>query len=240
MASVHLEFSAPVDENIVALRIYEATTPTGMFTQIERVTAIGSYPSYITEYTTTMAASLADSFAITWEDSEGVESPMSNSVPGGTNTLVGILTDRVMQRDSSLNRGVVTQEAEAAIVTYFGDNVDPYDPSLPSSTGYRIINGLTYMVMARTMMAELITSSTVNQATLGLVSFKADTSTASLSDIKALMELAQKDLGINGSMVMSMPQLCQNYGGVNYAKTYYDSFARYFNFEIQYSNGASQ
>lgn len=205
--SVPLDFIPPGEPNIVALRIYEGVTKDGPFIQIERTTNVGVAPNYITRYTTNLATAIADWFTIQWEDSGGALSPMSQAIQGGTTTLVHRIIDRVLVRDSSLNERIVSQEAEGVIQTYYGDTVDPYNPTLKPN--YRILSGLTLLTLARSKLQSIAASGNVSGWTAGLVSMKSGTAASSLKDIQALIAEAGTMLGMRYSMVaqMAVPEI---------------------------------
>lgn len=211
MAVVPLKFIPPVEDNIVALRIYEAATKDGPFNQIERTTAIGTAPNYIDEYETTLAASGTDWFTIAWEDDKGFTSPLSQPVQGGTDTLVGILVARIMLRDSTINEIIAAQEAEAAISEYFGVD-DPFSISA-ASVSPRILSGLTSLALARSYITKAITSTTTANAkwTAGIVSMdnsQSSSSSSNLTDtVKSLLEIANRDLGRNYSVILLMEEI---------------------------------
>lgn len=212
---VTIRFTAPSDPDTAALRIYESAAQLGPFVQIDRTAAIGAYPNFIDHYTTTQATDKNDWFAIAWEDSSGAVGDMSTPLKGGTLSLIATLIDRVLQRDKSLSGDVVRQEAEATVETLFA--IDPYTADLTtlvaSGKQYRTLNGLTYMVLARALMARMIQNIESESATLGLVSFKASSGKTGLADIDALIEMAERDLGIGGTVVIDMERICKVYGG---------------------------
>jgi hypothetical protein len=213
MASVPLDFIPPDDPNITKLYIYEGASATAAFTLIDTVTAVGAYPNYISQYTTTLAVSPTDWFRIQWENASGARSAMSQPMQGGADLAIGKIIRRVLQRDSSLDENVVSQEAEGAIQMVFGDNTDPYDPMLTMS--YREINGLVYLVLARSLIVRSIQQSAsignVDSATLGLVSFKSGSTTSSSSSVKSdvqdLIDLANGELGLGTSFVMLLDDI---------------------------------
>lgn len=84
MADVTLRFIPPDEPDMAALRVYEGVSSGGSFSQIERTTAIGGYPQYITKYTTTMASDNSHWFTIAWEDESGTVGAQSTPVQGGT------------------------------------------------------------------------------------------------------------------------------------------------------------
>lgn len=211
MEKVLLDFLPPTENNIAALHIWEGTAPDAVFTEIERTTAVGTYPSYITRYTTAKAASKTDWFAIQWEDSNGLLSEISSPIQGGTTTLVQTLVDRVALRDPSLNENVVAQEAEAAISSFFGV-LDPYGID-PTSVSPATLSGLTLLVLARTYLFTSVsaTTSNVQKFTAGLVSIDAGSSSSSsgggLKNLQEIMDLANRMLGRNYSIIGVLAEL---------------------------------
>lgn len=222
MTSVFLEFVPPMREGFVKLHIYESASLTDPLTLIETVEDIGTYPNYISSYSTDQATSRDDYFAIQWEDDKEVLTDVSTRVKGRTETLPGQVMDRVRQRDSTLDAGVVAQEAESAIEMVF--NKDPYsvDLSVDVAEGrrYRTLNGLVYMVLARSLLASIVQSSATSQATMGLVSFQSSTSTNRVKDVADLIDMANRELGINQSVVIDMERICKSYGGRRWSQIY--------------------
>src|SRR4051794_19821453 len=98
MASITLKFIPPEAPDIVALRIYESPVVDGPWTQIERTTSVGTYPAYITSYTTALAVSVSDFFAIAWEDVAGAVGSMSEGMQGGTSSLLSEVVDQALER----------------------------------------------------------------------------------------------------------------------------------------------
>jgi hypothetical protein len=209
MASVPLDFLPPTASDIVALLIYEGPAVEGPFQQIERVTAVGTYPNYITRYTTDAAANASNWFAIAWENADGLITPLSASLQGGSTTLVQTLIDRVLLRDPSLNEVIVAQEAEAAISEFFMVD-DPYtvDPKVAP----RILSGLTYFTMARAYVAKASTTAATagGKWVAGLVSL--DTSSSSKTtnvwdNIEALLRIANRELGRSYSVILLLEEI---------------------------------
>lgn len=216
MASVFLQFAPPEREGFVKLHIYEAPDAVSALVEIEEVTAIGTYPDYIDSYSTDLAASATDWFAIRWEDNKGTLTAMSSRMQGGTTTLVGEVVNRVRQRDLGISENIARQEAEAAVEQYFG--VDPYSveiSDIPAGQQYRTINGLTYLTMARSYLVKASTTKNVQSATLGLVSFRSESGSTQEVDIQALINLANIELGLNTSIVLQMEDICRNPNWVN-------------------------
>lgn len=209
MASVPLNFLPPQADNIVALHIYEAGAKDGPYVEIERTTAVGTYPNYISDYTTTFATSTGDWFAIAWEDDAGNVGEMSAGVLGGSSSLTQKIVDRVALRDASLDERVVAQEADAVISDYFGV-LDPYTID-PATVSPAVISGLTMLTMARAMIAKTLTSSsTANKWAAGIVSMDNSTTSGSsnpTATIEKLIDLANKQLGRNYSVILLMEEI---------------------------------
>jgi hypothetical protein len=119
MASVRLDFTPPTAPGITALHIEEASAKEGVFAEIEEVTAVGTYPNYISYYTTDNAVAANGWFRIRWEDADGIFTAYSSPLQGGTKTLVQEIVDRVMLRMPNANEIIVTQEAQAAVSLVF-------------------------------------------------------------------------------------------------------------------------
>ena len=213
MASIPLTFVPPDMENLVSMKIWEGAAVDGPFSNIETVNAIGSYPTYIDNYTTNLASSATDWFALTWVDNKGAETELTQAIQGGVETLVSEITQRCLQRMPRLSLQVVTQEVEGSIQVYLGEGTDPYDPTLLDKTNYRERNGLTYMAIARTLMGEVLMSSAIESATMGLIQFKSANTTQLLKNVQELMDMAEADLGISGSLVLDMERILPLYGG---------------------------
>jgi hypothetical protein len=205
MPSVHLDFVPPQIPDIVKLRIYESVAQTGPFNLIEEITNVGTYPTYLTRYTTDLANSVDNWFAIEWEDSKGYRTPISNSVKGNTVTALGELVQRVMLRDPNLNEEIVRQEAEAALAEYYGvTDVSTIDPS---TVPPQIWTGLALYALVRSyLFADLTGASSGESYTAGLVSQKSDSSTAK-RDLTAWLKEANKILGRDYSILMVMEEL---------------------------------
>ena len=203
MASVPLKFNPPEEEGLVALLIEEGPSDVGPFVQIEEVLNVGTYPDYIAEYTTDDAVSAVNWFRIRWRDDKGAHTPYTSPMQGGTTTLVAKVKDRVKQRDPSLVDAVVYQEVEAIVAEYFGVE-DPYDPTLTAS--YKVLNGLTYLALARSYIFRLIQAGDLESAQLGLVKFTNSKGQGTV-DIDALIDLANVNLGINTSRILQMEDI---------------------------------
>lgn len=201
MASITLEFLPPTDSDIVALRIYESAVSGGPFVQIERTTNIGAFPGYISRYASALATNAIDWFTIAWENTGGDISPLSAPVQGGTSSLVGVITDRVMLRDPLLNKNVVEQEAEFAIGDYF--RLDPWTID-PDTLTWRVMRGLITLTLVRSYLNQLITTTQANKWSAGLVSMDTSTGTQSAADktIDRLLQMANADLNRNYSVIL--------------------------------------
>lgn len=207
MASVPLSFAPPTEEGIVALRIYESDNADTGFTQIDRV-LVGTYPDYITHYTTQLASRADDWFAIAWENVDGVVSPLSAPIKGGTTTLIGEIVDRVLLRAPDADENIVLQEAEATVAFVYKVD-DPY------SIDYTTVNKLwlteltNLSLVATRYMTVVMTAAEGQDYTAGLVSqssTRADVSTV-LKGLESLESRALKRLGIGGSLIASiMPE----------------------------------
>jgi hypothetical protein len=205
-ATVRLDFIRPDIPGLVALHIYEASAPDGTFTEIERVTAIGTYPNYISEYTTTAASSVDDYFTTAWEHAGGSVTPQSAPVKGNTTALVVQIVNRMMLRDPSLDEVIAGQEAEAAISDYY-NVLDPYSVD-PTTVSPQKMSGLTNLALARAYLSRTITSSQANKWAAGIVSMDTSSGSSQSTDtIKKLIDLANYDLGLNYSIVLLMQEV---------------------------------
>lgn len=206
MASVHLSFIPPDRAGFILLRILEAPDLTTPMTLIETVTDVGTFPNYITSYSTDDAAASDNYFAIQWEDDKGVRTPVTARIKGGTQTLVGKIVERSLQRDLSLNEDVVRQEAEGAIESYYGTGTDPYEIDV-ASVSYAQTNGLVYLTMARAYIFEQAKAADAQSVQLGLVTMRS--SSTSSRNIDGLIELANASLGIGTSLILQMEDICR-------------------------------
>lgn len=209
MATVRLNFIAPNENNLESLNIYESSTVDGTFTLIDSTSVIGTYPSYITEYVTTLAVDASDWFAISWVDSENVESELSIPVQGGQLTLVGEILSRLQLRDSSINTQVALQEVLAVIEMVFGT----VDVDL-TTVSYQQLSGLTNLALARLWKFQFASSSQSASYVAGLVSQKTDSNSARASReaIDALLQDAQSMLGISRSRIAQMADISTTNG----------------------------
>lgn len=207
MADVALKFNPPADPDITALHIEEANDSTGPWVPIDIEEDVGAYPDYISEYTTSLATSNMAWFRIRWRDTKGAFTDYSQPVQGGTSSLVAEVKDRVMQRDPMLVDAIVYQEAEAVVSQVFGTE-NPYDPTLSAS--YRVLSGLVYLTLARSLIARVIQSSVENieSATIGIVSFKTVAKVESIEkSVAPLIAMANSMLGISTSFVLVMEEV---------------------------------
>lgn len=207
MATIAVDFTPPDIPGIVALRIYESATKEGIYAQIERTTDIGTFPTYISRYTSAMASSSTDWFKIAWEDEAGDISVTSVAMQGGTTTLVSTLVNRVMLRDAALNEVVVAQVAEAVICKVM-HTTDPYDVTLTAT--FDQLEGMTLMILARANMHMIMNSASESDSyTAGLIAIKSasSTKTSSTDLIEWLIDQANLLLGLDYSAVMLMEDI---------------------------------
>jgi hypothetical protein len=203
MASVSIDLIPPDQPDLTKLLIYEAPASSGPWTLIETVIDVGSYPTYISRYTTDDATSANDWFSVDWEDSKGARIGQSIGVQGGTALLIGKVVNRVLQRDPLISEPIAYQEAEAILSSYFNVD-DPYSSTLTAT--YKELAGLTYLVMARTYLSQIITSaSTTDNYTAGLVSQKSGAASEQRDRVKLVRDLideANTLLGKTTTLVM--------------------------------------
>lgn len=204
MFPVHLDFIPPDVPDLAKLYIYEAPAKTGPWTLIETVTPVGTQGDYISEYTTTLATSKTDWFAIEWEDVKGASFGMSQGVQGGVESLVSEIVDRVRLRDPSVNEEVAAQEAEAVVEQFFG-TVDPLSVVVSDATA-RQLSGFTLLTLVRSKLVTISQGSSTGY-TAGLVSQTGATNT-SLPDLKALIQEANILLGSSFSVILQMKDNC--------------------------------
>jgi hypothetical protein len=204
MASVPLRFVPPYQEELVALHILESPAQDGPYAEIEVVTDIGSFPEYIDNYTTNLAGAVDHWFAIQWEDAKGALTEISQPIQGGTTTYLARLVDRVMLRNPNASEAVVIQEAEVVIEEIL--HVDPYAPV--GTVSYRTWSGMTFLVLARVGVSELISGGQTESFTAGLVSMKsATTGSTSEAVIDRYLKEANRLLGISQSRIALMEEL---------------------------------
>jgi hypothetical protein len=205
MASVHLRFVVPDIEDLTTMRIYEGADPNSSFAQIEAVTPIGTYPDYIDSYTTNMATSVDDYFAIAFVDSKGFVTDLSSPVQGTAQLAISEIVSRVIERNSTLSERVALQEAEAAI-SYAFPGFDPYDPAFQPT--YLEKRGLTNLTLAMSYLGEMA-QGTSSQWVAGIVSMKSSDQAIiqRQTSIDRLIKQANKDLGINFSLIAHLENL---------------------------------
>lgn len=212
--SIHLDFVQPTEHDLVKLHIYESDDGGNSFVKIETVTAIGSYPDYITEYTTALATSASGLFYIEWEDSKGAKSGKSGQMQAGQATLVGEITDRVMLRDSGLREAIVVQEAETVIHQVFGS--DPYDPQLDADVTYEQKRGITNMTLAYCYLTQMASTTGSTKWMAGIVSMQ--TSDVALKNrvnaVDKLIRQAGIDLGMSYSVILQMAEISRDETGI--------------------------
>jgi hypothetical protein len=206
-AIVRLDFTPPIEPDVVALHIYEGATKDGSFAEIDTVENVGTYPSYISYFTTPNASSTTNWFTIAWENIEGYLFPASEPIQGGTQTLVLVITDRVLQRDPDLDEAVVSQIAEW-VIGKTKKTEDAFDPALTATLDE--LEGMTLLTLARSYLALSGPATSEDSYTAGLVSQKASTGRSLQSFqalVKWLVDEANKLLGWNWSVVMLLEDI---------------------------------
>lgn len=221
--AVRLDFTPPTVNDISKLHVEEAPAKGGPFQEIDSTTAVGTYPNYISFYTTQSATDLNYWFRIYWETTQGVKTPYSEPLQGGTKTLVQEIVDRTLLRNPSLNEVIVTQEAQAVVSQVFMTQ-DPNALQVEEAT-YVQLRGMTNMTLARSLVATYLASGgTVAKYTAGLVSLQTGTTTADPTKaIDALLKSANDDLNLNYSVILLLSQVdpsgrsysCGPYGGLH-------------------------
>lgn len=206
MASVPLRFTPPEIEGVVKLKIWESPTQAGTYLVIEEVTGVGIFPEYISHYTTDLATSKDNWFAISWVDNKNAETELSQPMQGGEETLVGKIVTRVLQRDGTVSVNIATQEAEAAIAKYF-HVVDAFSVD-PEGVSPSVLSGLTNLTLVRSYLTRIITSSSSSKWTAGIVSMDNSSEQKSqIANIEALLRLANADLGLSYSVILLMKEV---------------------------------
>lgn len=207
MATITLKFLPPTDPNIKTLHVSEATAMSGPFSEIDSTDAVGSYPTYIDQFTTSLAASETNWFSISWENTAGDVSDLSAPIQGGTSSLISEIVDRVLLSDASMDENIVYQEAEVVISQTMGTQ----SPQALQSSDATIkqISGMTYLTLARTLVRDVSGSSNVESYTAGIVALKTGTATTSNKDqIDALLKMAARDLGVTvNGIVMQLKEI---------------------------------
>lgn len=202
MPQVNLKVTQP-DEPVANLVVYEAANPTGPFASLVTI-PVGA--GVVLEEVDVNATLETDWFAVQWKDAAGAwVTPLSPPVKAGATSFVEIIVDRVRQRDRSIDMDIARQEAEAAIERHFSKN--PYGVTfadIPEGRQYQTINGLVYWAMARSYLVASSGTTDIQQANLGMISFKSQSGTSTKVDVAALLELANVSLGMNTSVVMEL------------------------------------
>jgi hypothetical protein len=198
---VILRFLPPEGPDIGALVVFEAPGVDGPFTQIDRTTAVGTFPYWITYYITRNATTDTDWFSIAWEDTSGAVGEMSDAVPGHTETLVSKLLSRVILRDPTLDENVVVQVVEYVVADVMKTN-DPYDVSL--TTTYAQMEGMTLLALARIKYQTVLDGG--ESYTAGLVSEKQTSfdPVKIMKSVEMLIREANRVLGRRFSVVAQM------------------------------------
>lgn len=197
---VRLDFIPPPVPDLTELRIYECATKDGTFSQIEIVTTLGTYPDYISTYTTTFATSSNYWFAIDWYDSKGANLGLSDPIKGNAQLLLGEIVARVMVRDAGINENIIYDEAEAVLEAFLPAGTDLQD-ALVTDVSAQERSGLTLLTLARCYLFDL--NEGEEDYTVGLVSQRLKNS-RSLDLVKQLLKQAQSDLGISHSAILQM------------------------------------
>lgn len=211
MASVRLDFVPPQEKDIVKLIILQADVATGPFSSIEEVEDIGEWPSYISSYTTALAAATDKWFSIQWEDHKGAQSDQSSPIQGGTDTVVNQIINRVLLRDASLDEKVVSQEVESVVYDVF--DKDPFTV-VDGDLDYKTWRGVTNLALARSYLTTLYPTGRTTQYVAGLVSEKTASAKDLIDLIGRLLKDASNDLGIGGSTIARMVDLSVADGSV--------------------------
>jgi hypothetical protein len=206
MASLILDFVPPPTTEWTTLEVWEAATKEtapGTLAQSFPVS-----PPYPTRIVVTTANSPTGWFSIRWGGAGGLFTPFSDPIQGGTDTLVGKLINRVMLRQPNSDENIVLQVTEAVVSEYFGTQ-DIYSID-PETVSYKVMEGLTLMIMAYTLISEMgqsASSSSGTGWTAGLVSMKASTDStvkSSWDSIDRLLARAQALLGVGFSRIAQM------------------------------------
>jgi hypothetical protein len=205
---VRLDFTPPSQPDMASLHVEEGPTATGPFAEIEEITAIGTYPNYIS-FVTVDANNPNDWFRIRWENIDGALGPYSLPIQGGTTTLVQEIVNRVMLRAPGSNEIIVTQTAEWAVSYVMGTD-NPYDPTLTAT--YSQLEGMTLLTLAGVQVSTITSSASAGESySAGLVSQKSSSSSSSTSNITDLidwlLEQANKLLGISMTYVMLLEEI---------------------------------
>lgn len=203
MAALPLMFVPPSDPDIQTLHIYESSSADGNFVEIDTVPA-GTYPDYIDRYVTQNAVNANDWFAIAWSTPEGVVSPLSDPIKGGTTTLIGEMVERVLLRSPHLDERLVLQEAEAT-VSYIYKEDDPYSIDIATVDPLWLTSLSELALIAALYVTTANLGATASDYTAGLISERnsIDTTTA-LTNLERLEKRILRRLGIGGSLIASI------------------------------------
>lgn len=207
MAVVRLDFIPPDEAGFTTIHVFEAATKDGVFAEIHSESALDADGEYISSIEVDEAVSSSDYFSLQWSDAAGAISPMSEPYRGDQGSLVLQLVNRMLLRDSAFNENIAAQEAEAVVSEYF-KVVDPYTVD-PTTVSAKVMSGLTNLALARAYLTLAITaSSSANKWSAGIVSMDTSTSTGKTPDaLKALIEMANRDLGQSYSVVLLLKEI---------------------------------
>lgn len=223
MVSVPLSFAPPTEPDIANLHIFESDNADSGFIEID-VISVGVFPDYITRYTTPNANRVDDWFAITWENIDGVQSPLSAPIKGGTTTLIGELVDRVLLRSPDQDENVVLQEAEAT-VSFIYKVDDPYSIDINDVDRLWLteLTNLTLVAAQYVYVTNLASSG--SEYTVGMVSegvVKGDAGSV-LDALERLEKRAMRRLGIGGSLIGTIQKRLDCEFSITGVKTSFDS-----------------
>lgn len=202
MASQYLFFKEPDIEGLTTLYVEESADGLDPFVEIDHTDDIGTYPDYITSFTTDQAADPTHFFRIRWGNGDGYFTEYSLPMQGRSNTVIGQIVKRVIERDFDFgfDVSVIAQEAEVAISTKFGADTDPYDPTLTVTA--KEMAGLVYLTIARAYAFQIMKEGSEGNYTAGLVSQRSDTGKTRMDQVDWFVREANKLLGLNVSAVM--------------------------------------
>lgn len=200
---VRLNFVPPAEPDLARLEIYEASTKTGSFVKIEDISAIGTYPNYISSFTTDNATAADYWFAIDWFDAEGGHVGMSDPIQGGVLSILGEIVSRVMIRDATINENIVYDEARAVLYAFLPAGTDIEDAPI-SMVNPAELSGLALLTQARCYLFDV--SEGEEEYTVGLVSQRLK-NTRSLDFVKSLLKMAEAQLGLSYSAILQMAEV---------------------------------
>jgi hypothetical protein len=199
MFKVTLHFLPPGDDDIVKLHVMESPTKDGVFAEVDTTEEIGTYPNYISHYTTALANTEDDWFSIVWENAAGDVSDLLTPIKGGTETLLSRIVRRVIERDPAVSPNIAAQESEVVIYETLGSLDVPVEEVTPPQ-----MSGMTYLTLARVYISDIVQTTQSESYTAGLVQQKTSSGQSAVASVDQLIELANKDLGLNVSVVMLM------------------------------------